>query len=576
MSAVQPLLGPVDQAAGEHVVLIDAWGRPTSTAPKSGLHGPATPLHLAFSCYLVDPAGNVLLTQRALDKQTWPGVWTNSCCGHPRWGESLRTTVARRVCEELGLEVTDVGMAIPDFLYRAEMSDGTVEHELCPVLVASCRQVLRPDPGEVADARWIAWPELVERALTDPATLSPWCVAQVRRLVDLQWSPQRWLTGDRLGIPQGGLDRPNDRPTPTGTRRRSAGPDALEIVTRCIEPILVEQVDRRGCAVSALDDALDDVVEQIRSLVLAGGKRLRPAFVYWGHRATGAAHSDAALHVAAAMELLHTFALLHDDVMDRSATRRGRPTANRALADCHAATGLPGDSAWFGASEAILAGDLTFVWADEVLHDAPLDATASRRCRRAFDELRTEVLTGQYLDLRHAADRSVPERTAARVALLKSARYTVSRPLLLGAAIADPATVPEGLDARLTAYGDAVGLAFQLRDDVLGLFGDASATGKSTLDDLREAKMTLLMVRALALATPAQRAVLERGLGNADLDDAGADAVREVVAATGAWASLEALIASQHLAALEATTTLPDPARTALLELADLAVARRA
>ncbi len=575
MSAGQPLLLPADLVIEDHVVLIDAWGQPTSTAAKSALHGPDTPLHLAFSCYLIDAAGNVLITQRALDKRTWPGVWTNSCCGHPTLGESLRATVTRRVREELGLDLTDVSLVVPDFVYRAEMSDGTVEHELCPVLVASCEDAVRPDPTEVADAYWIPWPELVDRALTEPTTLSPWCATQVRRLVELQWTPQRWLLGDRLGISQSGLDRPNDEPMPTRSCRRP-GVDALGVVASRIEPILVEQVERRGRAVTAVEGALHDVVEQIRALVLAGGKRLRPAFVYWGHRATGADHADAALHVAAAMELLHTFALLHDDVMDRSATRRGRPTANRALADCHAATGLPGDSAWFGASAAILAGDLTFVWADEVLHDAPLGAAAGQRCRRAFDELRTEVLTGQYLDLRHAADRSVAERTAARVALLKSARYTVSRPLLLGAAIADPATVPKGLDARLTAYGDAVGLAFQLRDDVLGLFGDTSATGKSTLDDLREAKMTLLMVRALALATPAQRVVLEGALGDADLDDAGADAVRDVVAATGALASIEALIASQHLAALEAAASLPDPARIALLELADLAVARRA
>lgn len=572
------------QRLDEHVVLLDGLGRPKGTERKAEVHDRHTPLHLAFSCHIVQRDGSVLLTRRALHKPTWPGVWTNGCCGHPQLGETLREAVTRRLAEELGATPAAMVLALPDFTYRAEMGDGTVEHELCPVVVALVDMVGLPDPSEVADHVWTSWPDLVARAQNAPATLSPWCVEQVERLAVLP-SLTAWLEQARVNQPCDALDSPITIAAPASApapwaAARVAG--AIDHVSEPLASVLDEFLDQRATDVVALDPNLAEVTDEIRALVQAGGKRLRPAFVYWGHRATGAEHDDEVLRPAAAVELLHTFALLHDDVMDRSVTRRGRLSAHAALAQVHRAGLNVGrdradhESDWFGCSAAILAGDLTYVWADELFESTALPAPVLHRARQVFTELRTEVIAGQYLDLRLAADPGAREQGAARVALLKSARYTVTRPLLLGAALGELDAAAHVHEA-LHTYGDAVGLAFQMRDDILGLFGDPEETGKSAVDDLREGKRTVVMLRALRLADRAGRAVLERSLGDPSLDDAGAERVRDVVVSSGARASVEALVAAQHALALHALDgVIPEPARSALRQMASLAVERRA
>src|SRR5689334_5824760 len=138
----------------EHVVLLDQRGRAVGIRPKAEVHGATTPLHLAFSCHVVDQDGRVLLAQRAATKRTWPGVWSNACCGHPQVGETLRGAVERRLDEELGLVVDRIAVALPDFTYRAVMDDGTVEHERCPVVIASVKGSARPWAPEVAAVDW--------------------------------------------------------------------------------------------------------------------------------------------------------------------------------------------------------------------------------------------------------------------------------------------------------------------------------------------------------------------------------------------------------------------------------------
>lgn len=564
--------GQIDLRSGaEHVVLLDERGRPCGVRAKAAAHGHRTPLHLAFSCHVVRGDGRVLLTQRSFEKRTWPGAWTNACCGHPQLGETLGQAVLRRLREELGVVPRSVGVALPDFTYRAVMGDGTVEHELCPVLVARVDEEPRLDPAEVADVDWVTWDQLLVRARSRPDTLSPWSVAQLAALADLAPSPAEWLDGATRGTTAllawtPGVALPDTGAVPE--RRTAFAPviDPLEVV-------LGRFVAEQRADLVGIDPSLAEVGDEIERLIAAGGKRLRPAFVYWGHRATGADHDPEVLLPAGAVELLHTFALLHDDVMDRSAVRRGQPSGHAALAARHRAEGRSGDSEWFGMSAAVLAGDLTFVWADELFEAAALPAEAMALARRTFTKLRSEVVAGQYLDLGLAASRQGGERAAHQVALLKSARYTVTRPLLLGADLAggpDPQ-----VEHALRTYGDAVGVAFQMRDDVLGLFGDPAETGKGVLDDLREGKRTLLYLRALRLATPEQRAVLTARLGDPDLDEAGAERIRHVVAATGALASVEALIAARHAVARSALAALPAEARHALDELAALAIERR-
>lgn len=178
--------------AVEHVVLLSEEGRPTGVAPKHGVHHRDTPLHLAFSCYVVDPAGRLLVTRRALDKRTWPGVWTNSACGHPAPDEPVASAVVRRTRQELGIEVTDVRLVLPNFRYRAVMDDGTVENEVCPVFVATCHtpEALAPDPDEVADHAWLDWPTFRSDVLEGRRSVSPWCFEQVQELPADALTPQ--------------------------------------------------------------------------------------------------------------------------------------------------------------------------------------------------------------------------------------------------------------------------------------------------------------------------------------------------------------------------------------------------
>lgn len=172
------------------VVLLDAQHRPVGELAKSRVHHADTPLHLAFSCYVFDAGGRLLMTRRATTKQTWPGVWTNSCCGHPLPGESPSEAAARRLPEELGLRVERAEVALPDFAYRAIAPDGVVENEVCPVLVATTSGTPRPDPAEVLEHRWVDWSSVVTLVEAAPWTLSPWAARQVPLLAALgsPWS----------------------------------------------------------------------------------------------------------------------------------------------------------------------------------------------------------------------------------------------------------------------------------------------------------------------------------------------------------------------------------------------------
>lgn len=173
---------PADDAP---VVLLDEYHRPIGQLPKSQVHHTTTPLHLGFSCYLFDDAGRVLMTRRAVSKKTWPGVWTNTCCGHPLPGESLVQAAGRRLSEELGLQLTHPEVVLPDFSYRAVAPDGVVENEFCPVLVGRAEGEPHPDPTEVMQFQWTPWPHLVTLATTTPWAISPWSALQIPQLAPL-------------------------------------------------------------------------------------------------------------------------------------------------------------------------------------------------------------------------------------------------------------------------------------------------------------------------------------------------------------------------------------------------------
>jgi geranylgeranyl diphosphate synthase type I len=288
---------------------------------------------------------------------------------------------------------------------------------------------------------------------------------------------------------------------------------------------------------------------------LSGGKRLRPGFCFWGHLGAGGKDTDELVRAAAALEMFQAAAIIHDDVMDGSDTRRGRPAVHMRFAALH------GDS--FGTGAAILLGDLCLSWSDEMMVASGLVNDASRR---VFDTMRAELMAGQYLDLLEQVSGHGTVESALRVARYKSAKYTIVEPLHLGGTTAGAG--PEVLDAY-TAYGLPLGIAFQLRDDVLGVFGDPAATGKPAGDDLREGKRTALVAMALERASAAQADLVRRELGNPDLDADGVAALRDVLVSTGAVDRVEKLIASSTEEALAALDDrIADEAREVLSALA--------
>ncbi|PWR14338.1 polyprenyl synthetase [Micromonospora acroterricola] len=340
-----------------------------------------------------------------------------------------------------------------------------------------------------------------------------------------------------------------------------------------VDKALTEFLAGQRVRLSGVDDALVPVAEAIEAFVLGGGKRLRPAFAYWGFRGAGGLDADQVLTALAALEFVQASALIHDDLMDRSDTRRGEPAVHRRFAARHRASGWGGDPDGFGDAAAILLGDLCLVWSDELLHSAGLDLRAVARARPVFDEMRTEVTVGQYLDVLTQVTGDTSVERASKVARYKSAKYTVERPLLLGAALADASA---DVRAAYSAYGLPLGEAFQLRDDVLGVFGDPAQTGKPAGDDLREGKRTYLVAAALEATDDAGRELLLGRLGDPDLDEQGVARLREMISASGALARTEQRIVTltdTALAAL-AAVDLDTEARQALVDLA-IAATRR-
>lgn len=380
---------------------------------------------------------------------------------------------------------------------------------------------------------------------------------------------------DPAGQDPAGQDQPDQDPADLGRIRAAVG-NALEAF-----------IDRKRDLLAGMSDDLPPWLDAADGL-LTGGKRLRPAFCYWGWRAAGAPDCPEILTAAAALELLQASALVHDDLMDASDTRRGHPALHREFASRHVAAGYGGAADRFGAGAAILIGDALLSWTDELYDASGLPADALRRGQPVLDVMRTELIAGQYLDLLSQAAGDTSVAAAMRVITYKTAKYTVERPLQLGGALADAARrgpaatgpaetgAPTGLAALPSEYGLPLGVAFQLRDDVLGVFGDPAQTGKPVGGDIREGKRTVLIALALRRATASQAELLERHLGDRGLTAETAAEMRDVIAGTGALSECESVIAASVQDALSALdrATIPAAARAALIALASSATSR--
>ena len=304
---------------------------------------------------------------------------------------------------------------------------------------------------------------------------------------------------------------------------------------------------KRAEAVAAGAPETLELIEGVGLLANNGGKRLRPALVYYAYRACGGTADDEVLPLALSTELLHTYLLIHDDIMDHAELRRGLPAAHVRFRDAHRSHGYHGDAEDFGRSVAILLGDLAQSWAVELAAGVSTGrGAAGRELARTVAAMCQEVIGGQYLELLVAQRRAATEEELLRVLRLKSGRYTAERPIQLGALLAGapPATL-----AALSRYGATLGEAFQLQDDLLGMFGDPATVGKPVDADLKEGKFTFLIHHALTHATPEQRRTLEAALGAAGATPEETAAALRVLAETGARDAVGAMIGDRLRAA---------------------------
>ena len=356
----------------------------------------------------------------------------------------------------------------------------------------------------------------------------------------------------------------------------AAAPDParLEEIRRGVADVLTSFVARQQAILLTVGDDLEPCAGAIGDL-LAAGKRLRPAFCYWGWRAAGGQDCPEILATAAALELLQASALVHDDVIDASDTRRSLPAVHRRFANWHTEAARSGSAERFGTGAAILIGDLLLSWANDMYWNGGLAPDVVQHGASVWSTLQTELGAGQFLDLLSQTNGSTSVADALRVITYKTTKYTTERPLQLGATLAtasSPTPESAAIASALARYGAPLGIAFQLRDDVLGVFGDPARTGKPVGGDISEGKRTVLMAVARQRASPLQAAILDRHLGDRSLTGDAAAEVRAVVTDTGALAECENLIAAyrkEGVAALDGAPIAADAA-AALTALADV------
>lgn len=360
---------------------------------------------------------------------------------------------------------------------------------------------------------------------------------------------------------------PEEDPLSAGTGTPTRHPVGAESLVAAVEQRLSDFFVTRRETVEPLGPVFIEAARVLENFVIRGGKRTRPAFAWTGWLGAGRTPEDpeaeAVLVACAALELVQACALIHDDIIDSSRTRRGFPTVHVDYEQRHRDSKWIGDAVHYGESISILIGDLALAWADDMTRGAGLTAEASTRFAPVWSAMRTEVLGGQMLDIHGEAGGDESVEAALRINRYKTAAYTIERPLHLGAALAGAA--PE-LIAAYREFGTDIGIAFQLRDDLLGVFGDPAVTGKPSGDDLREGKRTVLIAEALRRADdtdPAAAALIRENLGT-DVTPELVARLRTILTDLGAVDAVEQRITELTelaLTALEASTATPDAKR---------------
>ena len=339
-----------------------------------------------------------------------------------------------------------------------------------------------------------------------------------------------------------------------------------------IDSILHEFTKARSRALTDIGSELQPVASAMSDFITDGGKRFRPIFAYLGYLGTGASPRHEVKRACTALELVHVCALIHDDVMDGSDTRRNKPAIHKLFQSLHDDQSYKGDSERFGLASAILLGDLALVWADRLLVESGISREEFISAQDVFSDMRDELMAGQYLDVLEGALATTSVERSLKVARFKSGKYSIERPLHFGAALAGK---PEFNDVY-SRFGLPLGEAFQLRDDVLGVFGDPQVTGKPAGDDIREGKRTVLIAVTMENANQSQRNTMTEALGNSLIDESDVAQVQEIIIKTGALDEVEKLITTLTQESISALRQSPidEKIRAVLEEMSVIATQR--
>jgi geranylgeranyl diphosphate synthase type I len=349
---------------------------------------------------------------------------------------------------------------------------------------------------------------------------------------------------------------------------KSEADSTLKGLRADIDSALKEFVEKQVTELSKIGSELLPAGQALSRFILDSGKRLRPIFAVVGYLGSGKELSKEIIKAASALELIHVCALIHDDLMDGSDTRRGAPSIHREFEVIHRKDGRAGNSQQFGAATAILLGDLALVWSAKMLHQSGVSDDVLINSLPMYDELRVELMAGQFLDVYEQTSHSSSLERSRKIARYKSGKYTIERPLHFGAALAQV----RNLDSVYTDYGIPLGEAFQLRDDLLGVFGESELTGKPTGDDLLEGKRTALIAKAFELGSASSAMTLTSVLGNRKASADSIEKAKNIIVETGALAFIEGLIEELTATSLVAISDLPNS--ELLIRLADITTKR--
>lgn len=470
----------------EYVVLVDEKNRQIGVAEKLSTHHDNTPLHRAFSCYIFNDKNQLLVTKRADIKKVWPGVWTNSVCGHPMPDESMKDAIKRRMSYELGMTADDLKLIVADYTYKTPPFNGIIENEFCPVYIARASSNPNPNADEVGDYKWMDWEDYKKQLADDKEDVySWWCKDQLKHI-------ENYI--DNM----------------TGKYDFDIASTRKE-VDRRLKVFLSEKID----LASKISEHYETLWRFVDESITAGGKRIRPYIVLLAYSAyvdSKDKNFEVAYSTGLAMELLHNAMLVHDDIIDKDLVRHGVDNVAGRYIKLYAKD-INDEKRihHYADSAAIIAGDLLISSSRSLISSNPdIDNEVLVKISELMDEAIFRVCGGELLDTEASFRDS--RASAMTIASEKTSSYSFEIPLAVGATLAGASE--SEIESLSREFGRSLGIAFQIQDDILGVFGDEAILGKSTSGDIREGKRTYMVEKFYEMASDEQKSNFELAFGN--------------------------------------------------------------